>query len=204
MWFHENVAQRGLNPEYNRWDDLITAQAGGDANLAALIKAVIAAESSWAPGIVGGDGRSMGLMQIYYGQGGPYPTMTQDQLLDPSTNIVLGSNFLKSLLYRYGESDAIASYNAGSPTKNPDGAYTNSQGDTVVQDYVDTVQTYHVWYINNWPSEALPSEPVSDIPTVTPGQDNGRDGGSPASGNKWGWVLLVLGGLYAAKKAHWL
>ncbi len=58
------------------------------------------------------------------------------ELCDPRINIEYGCKHLKGFYRRYGNwSDAIASYNAGSPRKGQDGKYVN-------QKYVDSVTTY--------------------------------------------------------------
>lgn len=146
MAFRESVARVGL---VTQWDDLLMAQAGGDSSIYALFKGIISQESAWNPAAENPADPSAGLMQILIGPRGPYPAMTREQILDPQTNIILGTNFLKSLLSRYSQSDAVASYNAGMPRKNSSGQYTNSRGDTMVQSYVDAVLTYQTWFMNH-------------------------------------------------------
>ncbi|OLC85604.1 MAG: hypothetical protein AUG85_08230 [Gemmatimonadetes bacterium 13_1_20CM_4_66_11] len=206
--FNEAVALRGLDPQYNRWNALIEALSGGDASLSALYKAIIAAESGWVEGAQNPDG-STGLMQILAGPNGPYPTIPPSALLDGATSIVLGTRFINSLLARYSVSDAVAAYNAGRPRKNDANQYVNSKGNTMVQDYVDTVQTYQTWYMNNLPSESMPSDEVSeaDLPGTTPVSDNNaRDGGTAAGAGlgMLGWAALAFGGFYVARKMRWL
>lgn len=167
MGFQLAVAQRGNDPNWNKWDELIWAQAGGDASLYSLIKAHIAQESQWDAKAENPSDPSIGLMQILIGPRGPYPNLSKSQIADPPTNIVLGSNFLKSLLSRYSMSDAVASYNAGSPMKNAAGQYVNSKGVTNVQQYVDAVLTYHTWYMNNLPATDAGGAPAVLEP-VTP------------------------------------
>jgi len=138
------VAQSGLQTPY---DDLITAMAG-DASTIALVKGIIATESQWNPNAINPADPSYGLMQILAGPGGPFPSVSPQDLLDPSTNITLGVTFIQDLLRRYGSPDAIAAYNAGTPRRNSAGQYVNSRGDTMVQAYVDSVLTYQTWYLN--------------------------------------------------------
>ena len=155
MAFSLAVAQAGIG---SPWDDLIVAQAG-DRGLAMLVKAVIAHESQWNPNAENPADPSVGLMQLLVGPGGPYPSLSASALLEPSTNIVLGTRHLVSLVARYGLTpDAIAAYNAGSPRKNSANQYVNSVGDPMVQRYVDSVQTYWAWYMNNDPLFGAPSE----------------------------------------------
>jgi hypothetical protein len=145
MAFRLSVAEQGLRTQ---WDDLIYAMAGGDVSTIALIKGIISTESEWNPGAINPADPSYGLMQILAGSGGPFPAVRPDDLLDPSTNITLGSTFLVDLLRRYGSPGAIAAYNAGSPRLNSAGQYVNSRGDTMVQAYVDSVLTYQTWFLN--------------------------------------------------------
>lgn len=167
MAFRESTARAGLKTQ---WDDLLLAQAGGDASIYALFKGIISQESAWNPSAENPADPSAGLMQILIGSRGPYPAMTREQILDPQTNIILGTNFLKSLLSRYSQSDAVAAYNAGMPKKNSAGQYTNSRGDTMVQSYVDAVLTYQTWFMNHLPgisggaSESIWGSSVETLP----------------------------------------
>src|SRR5713226_7565781 len=120
--FSEAVARRGLTTE---WDALIYAEAC-DPSTAALVKAVMSAESAWDPTAENPADPSVGLMQILVGDRGPYPGYTREQLLVPSTNIVLGASFLRELVARYGAtSDALSAYNAGHPCRAAGGGYSN-------------------------------------------------------------------------------
>jgi len=145
MAFRPSVAQIGLVSPY---DDMIVALTGGDLSTVALVKGVIATESEWNPGAINPADPSYGLMQILLGPGGPFPSVSAQDLLDPSTNLTLGITHLQSLLTRYGSPGAIAAYNAGTPRLNSSGQYVNSRGDTMVQGYVDSVLTYQTWYLN--------------------------------------------------------
>lgn len=194
MAFRESVAQRGLTTQ---WDDLLMSQAEGDASIYALFKGIISQESAWNPAAENPADPSAGLMQILIGPRGPYPAMTRVQILDPQTNIVLGTNFLKSLLARYSQSDAVAAYNAGMPRKNSAGQYTNSRGDTMVQDYVDAVLTYQTWFMNHLPgisggsSDQVWGTPV-EILTNEPTVDDQGNIIEPASGT--GLIPDMAGG----------
>lgn len=144
MAFRESVALAGLQSPY---DDLIYALTGGDPVMIALVKGVISTESEWNPGAVNPADPSYGLMQILLGPGGPYPSVTAQELLDPYNNVTLGTQHLIGLVNRYGIPAAIAAYNAGTPRQNSAGQYVNSRGDTMVQAYVDSVRTYQDWYL---------------------------------------------------------
>lgn len=137
MAFSEGIAALGL---HTPWDDLITAM-GGDASSIALIKGVIATESQWNPNAVNPADPSYGLMQILAGSRGPFPTVAVSDLMDPATNITLGSTFLMNQITRFGFPGGIAAYNSGTPRTLPGGQYAN-------QAYVDSVLTYQTYYLN--------------------------------------------------------
>ncbi len=76
------------------------------------------------------------------------PNATPDLLYTPDYNIDLGTQLMAKNLARYGgdiESEA-ASYNAGTAFKNANGQFTNSQGSTNVQNYVNSVMNYYKYY----------------------------------------------------------
>lgn len=146
MGFSVAVAERGLTSPY---DALIASLVGGDRSLIALVKGHIATESAWDPSAVNPADPSYGLMQILQGPSGPYPATTAQELLDPETNIRLGTQYILDNIRRFGLPDAIAAYNAGTPRKNSAGQFVNSRGDTGVQAYVDSVLTYQSWYLTN-------------------------------------------------------
>lgn len=89
----------------------------------ALIKAVIWRESRFHPGVRGRAGE-LGLMQIREGAAREWaaaerlPAFDHAACLDPATNILAGSWYLKKALGRYTRTDdpkpfALADYNAG-------------------------------------------------------------------------------------------
>jgi hypothetical protein len=160
--FSPSVAALGLHSPY---DHIIEALAG-DASTIALVKGIISTESQWNPNAVNPSDPSYGLMQILAGPGGPYPSVPVQDLMDPITNITLGTRFIKELIGRFGYPDAVAAYNAGTPRRNAAGQYVNSRGDTMVQAYVDSVVTYQTWYLN----QMLGPDPLGDnggwVPTA--------------------------------------
>jgi soluble lytic murein transglycosylase-like protein len=187
MWFRDAVAERG---RFTEWDGVIAERAGADPSMVALIKAVIATESSWNPDAINPSEGSMGLMQVLHGARGPYPGMPAIALQNPISNIQLGASFLMDKVRQYGAtSDAISAYNAGRPLRLAAGGYGN-------QAYVDTVQTYWVWYLNNAPAVALPADPPPfEILAAI-------DASAPASPSSWGWWAVMAAG--AAGLALWL
>lgn len=135
--YSEAVAALGL---HTPWDDLITALAG-DTSSIALVKGVIATESQWNPNAVNPSDPSYGLMQILGGAKGPYPTTAISDLMDPSTNITLGTTYLQRQIARFGFPGGIAAYNSGTP-------FTRAGGQYVNQPYVDEVLSYQTYYLN--------------------------------------------------------
>lgn len=114
----------------------------------AQIRAHIKAESNWDPSASRYEAHlndsSLGLMQVLLKtareQSGN-KNLTATQLLDPKTNIDVGTKYIAYQLKRYGGNvkDAIAAYNAGSAKKTSSGLYTN-------QAYVDKVHGYYKLY----------------------------------------------------------
>jgi soluble lytic murein transglycosylase-like protein len=93
------------------FDDIIAVNAVAYSVPEAWIRAVIATESSWRPSIISADG-GYGLMQLMpdtaraLGYSGDV-----SGLLDPETNIGLGTKLLGQLRARYGD-DVQAVYSA--------------------------------------------------------------------------------------------
>jgi soluble lytic murein transglycosylase-like protein len=86
----------------------------------ALVKAVIAAESAFQPGVVSAKG-ALGLMQIIpdtgerYGVTGDKKKSVAQKLFDPATNLKVGTRYLRDLLGMFAQNVelALAAYNAG-------------------------------------------------------------------------------------------
>lgn len=205
LGFSSAVAQRGAP---SSWDAVIRARAQGDPHVLALTKAIIAHESEWNPNAVNPADPSYGLMQILHGPGGPYPSVTVQQLRDPVTNIELGMDFLLYQLGRYPLlEDAIAAYNAGTPRRNAAGLYVNSTGSTQVQDYVDDVLMYFDWYQANDPLVATlgpsPAASSTDVDlTVAGGGPSPADEYSADAGALGGGAVIALGILAAVVVAR--
>jgi hypothetical protein len=135
--FNPGIAQRGVE---SAWDNVIGSQAAGDLAVYALTKAIIARESEWTPGAINPADPSYGLMQVLLSTArGIAPGITPEQLLEPITNIVIGTTYLWSRLRAYPNlADAVSAYNAGRPI-------------TANQGYVDDVLAYYAWYWSNDP-----------------------------------------------------
>lgn len=142
MAFFASTAQLGISSPY---DGIILAAASRYVVDPALIKAVIAKESSWNPNAYRAEPQlvppdaSRGLMQILYrtaqgiGYGG-----APEGLFDPATNVDFGTKFLAEKLNQYGYPSGVSAYNAGRPITG------NAQ-------YVADVDAYYNFYILNDP-----------------------------------------------------
>lgn len=121
------------------FDTLIWEAAGRHGLEPNLVKAIVAAESSFNPRAFRNEPRikdaSWGLMQTLYatardmGYQGP-----AEGLFVPENSLEFGCRYLKRQVIRYGGSlePAIAAYNSGTAHKKADGSYINQQ-------YVDRV-----------------------------------------------------------------
>lgn len=134
------------------YDDIINAAAKQYRVDSNLIKAIIRVESNWDPNAIRHEPQindtSYGLMQILLNTGkmvSGNPSLTVAQLKDPTTNILLGTKYLRSHLDRYPFDAAIAAYNAGKPyySKLIPGTFTN-------QGYVNKVKNALVYYQRPW------------------------------------------------------
>jgi soluble lytic murein transglycosylase len=107
----------------HRFDAAITEAAQRYGLDAALIRAVIWQESRFNPGVRGRAGE-LGLMQIRdaaameWAAAEHIKSFKHADCLDPDTNILAGSYYLKSVLRHYARADdpipyALAEYNAG-------------------------------------------------------------------------------------------
>jgi soluble lytic murein transglycosylase-like protein len=153
LGFSTSIAIAGVP---SAWDTFIYQAAGADPTIIALAKAIVARESEWNPNAINPADPSYGLMQILYGPGGPFPSYTKQQLLDPITNIELGILFLRQQLARYAGDlpSAISAYNAGHAT-------------SANQSYVDDVLLYVAWYLANDPLAAGAAAPPTSTSSDT-------------------------------------
>jgi len=107
---------------------------------AALVHAVIAAESGYNPNAVSPKG-AIGLMQIMPTTAGDYGIDSADALFDPKTNVEIGTRHLKRLMRKYKNMrKAIMAYNAG------EGALARANG---AMTYSET-RLYTMRVINNY------------------------------------------------------
>jgi soluble lytic murein transglycosylase-like protein len=103
-----------------RYASLIETHARANGLDPALVKAVIAVESSFDPVALSARG-AIGLMQIIPETGARYGLVPDDRrdveakLRDPAINVRIGTRYLRDLLARFGNdvSLALAAYNAG-------------------------------------------------------------------------------------------
>ncbi|MEO5701795.1 MAG: lytic transglycosylase domain-containing protein [Casimicrobiaceae bacterium] len=113
------TASRILPPP-SPYDDLIQRHAAQQALDPLLVKAVVAVESAFQPNAVSPKG-ARGLMQVMPGTAARYGITAdrrgsaEQQLLDPATNIGVGTRYLRDLLMRFANDVplALAAYNAG-------------------------------------------------------------------------------------------
>jgi soluble lytic murein transglycosylase-like protein len=103
-----------------KYAPLIAASAAKNHVDAALVTAVVAAESGFDPHALSGKG-AIGLMQVMpdtaarYGVAPDRRRSLADKLRDPSLNVSVGTRYLHDLLARFGGDPvlALAAYNAG-------------------------------------------------------------------------------------------
>jgi len=146
------VFQRMMNhPNIKRFAALIEHHAKANNLDPALVKAVIAVESSFQPDAVSPKG-ALGLMQIIpatgarYGVVGEKNRSAERMLLDPAINIRVGARYLRELLALFGQNLtlALAAYNAG---ENAVQRYDNRVPPfPETQEYVKLVQQFHALY----------------------------------------------------------
>jgi soluble lytic murein transglycosylase-like protein len=145
-----------------RYDALIRTHAQTNGLDPALVKAVIAVESAFDPRALSAKG-AIGLMQVLpatgerYGIGGDARTSTAQRLLDPATNIRVGTRYLRDLLARFADdlTLALAAYNAGEGTVATHDNNVPPFAET--RDYVRLVQQVYALYR---PPPDTPATPV--------------------------------------------
>lgn len=129
-------ANRGGPEDENRYDLLIEESAAKHGVSAALVKAVVRAESNFDAGAVSYVG-AQGLMQLMPGTAAG---LGVDDPFNPAENIDGGARYLSQQLERFGTVDlALAAYNAGP------GAVAEHNGIppyAETQNYVERVMNY--------------------------------------------------------------
>jgi soluble lytic murein transglycosylase-like protein len=154
------------HPNLRRFAALIERNAKAQTLDPALIKAVIAVESSFEPDAVSVKG-ALGLMQIIPATGARYGlaerrnrTIAQ-QLLDPTTNVRIGARYLRDLLDLFGDdlALALAAYNAGEASVRQNGNRIPPFPET--REYVSLVRQFQALY--RPPELASPSVPRPHI-----------------------------------------
>ena len=108
------------HPNVARYQSLIERNARASGVDAALVKAVIAVESAFEPSAVSSKG-ALGLMQVMpdtgarYGVAADKKRTAEQKLLDPATNLRVGTRYLRDLLALFANDVALAlaAYNAG-------------------------------------------------------------------------------------------
>ena len=135
----------------------------------ALVKAVIAVESSFQPNAVSVKG-AVGLMQIIpetgerYGVVGDARRSIEQKLRDPAVNLRVGTRHLRYLLALFADDLelALAAYNAGENAVTRYGNTVPPFAETL--EYVKLVQQFHSFY------RPLPPLPPKQIRIVVPGR----------------------------------
>ena len=159
------------SPNIHRFEALIHKHATLQMLDPALVKAVIAVESSFEPDAVSGKG-AVGLMQIIpetgarYGVVGDARRSIEQKLRDPAINLGVGTRYLHDLLALF-ENDlelTLAAYNAGEQTVK---RYQNTVPPFVeTREYVKLVQQFLSFY-----SPPAPV-PATRVRVVVPGRRN--------------------------------
>ena len=95
------------------YEDIIKREARAKGLDPYFVAALMRQESRFNARAVSGAG-AIGLMQVMPATGRQLGKVTREQLMDPATNIRLGTRFLADLTNMYGRDDAVlAAYNAG-------------------------------------------------------------------------------------------
>jgi Transglycosylase SLT domain len=163
--------QRMTNqPNATRFEPLIQQYAKLHKLDPALVKAVIAVESAFQPDAVSPKG-ALGLMQIIPDTGERYGIVSDrkrtvvQKLLDPATNLQIGTRHLRALLGQFAQDLelALAAYNAGEQTVERYARTIPPFAET--RQYVKLVQKFYAVYR---PPPAAPPPKTTRI--VIPGQ----------------------------------
>ena len=134
-----------VTPRTRVYDSLIAEAAANDKVPAALVKAVIAAESGFDSQAVSRKG-AQGLMQLMPETAA---LVGVENPFEPAQNVRGGTSYLRSMIDRYGDlGRALAAYNAGPTAVDKYGGippYRETRA------YVDRVLTYYRRYHGDFP-----------------------------------------------------
>ena len=158
-----------------RFDPMIKQYAAMHNVDPALVKAVIAVESAFQPGVVSAKG-ALGLMQIIPGTGERYGVVADrkksvaEKLSDPATNLRVGTRYLRDLLGMFAQNVelALAAYNAG---ENAVQRHKNTVPPfPETREYVKRVQKLYANFRPPKPAAAMPLLGAAQVRFVIPGQ----------------------------------
>ena len=161
------------HPNVARFAPLIEQHAKSHGLDPALVKAVVAVESAFDPRAVSPKG-AVGLMQVIpataqrYGVNADAKRTIEQKLMDPATNVRIGTRYLADLLRRF-ENDAtlaLAGYNAGAGAVERYDRRVPPFRET--QAYVVLVQQFRDFYTPPPPPVPRPSRVVIPRRPATP------------------------------------
>jgi soluble lytic murein transglycosylase-like protein len=149
------------HPNVARFAPLIERHAKANGLDPALVKAVVAVESAFDPQAVSPKG-AIGLMQVVpatgerYGLAPDARRSVEQKLLDPATNVRIGTRYLSDLLRRFDDdlALALAGYNAGENAVERFARRVPPFPET--RAYVTLVQQFRDWYAPPPPPAARP------------------------------------------------
>lgn len=139
------------HPNVKKYEPLLALHAREYGVDLALVKAVVAVESAYEPGVVSPKG-AVGLMQVVpdtavrYGVSDDAKRTVEQKLRDPAINIRVGTRYLAELLARFGGDIAlaVAAYNAGEGAVERYGSKVPPFPET--QEFVKLVLQFHDLY----------------------------------------------------------
>jgi soluble lytic murein transglycosylase-like protein len=160
------------HPNVARFAPLIERHAKANGLDPALVKAVVAVESAYDPRAVSPKG-AIGLMQVIpatgerYGLAPDARRSVEQKLLDPATNVRIGTRYLSDLLRRFDNDPALAlaGYNAGENAVERFARRVPPFPET--RAYVTLVQQFRAWYAPPPPPAARPRPDRVVIPKRT-------------------------------------
>ncbi len=162
------------SPNVKRFESLIESHANQQRLDPALVKAVIAVESAFDPEAISSKG-AVGLMQVMPETGERYGVVADarrsivQRLMDPATNVGVGTRYLRDLLALFANdlALALAAYNAGEQVVLQ---YARVPPFPDTQAYVGRVQQFYELYRPPPPAPAPPATPsrIAIPRTITP------------------------------------